>query len=339
MLVSFRMKNALWGAVLIVVALVGLPAAAQAPTPREVLLRSLQQEGQFDYQGTQSTIVKVGAKEHRTDQIVKFKRPNRLRIEYLAPPRLKGDVVLDDGERTRRFVRRLGIVEEGPAIARAFDPKRRRQIARAVRTGQLQLTLAGEDAVAGRRAWVLELTPTDPSRPRRKLWLDEEFGLPLRVVQTGPADRVSDTFFRQITFNQALPESEFADLPAPPGTPSVPRPRGRLVGIGEAERIARENWGRLYRPRKLPPGFTLRAVQVLELQGQPIVHLRYGDGLRGISLFQSAGPAPREPLPILEPIAGRPRPNVLPLTRGRAALLVVGPFRPERLQKFADSLE
>jgi outer membrane lipoprotein-sorting protein len=338
MLVPSRMMNGLQVLAIAAIALKGSPAAAQAPTARDVLLRSLQQEGQYDYQGTQSTIVKNGAKQNQTDQIVTFKRPNQLRIEYLAPPRLRGDVVIDDGVRTRRFAHKLGVVEEGPAVARAFDPKRRRQVARAVATGQLQLAMLDEEIMAGRRAWVLDVTPTDPSRPRRRLWIDTEFGLPLRVLQTGPGERISDTFYRQITFNPILPDGIMV-LPAPPGTPSVQRRKGRLVEIGEAERIAHANWGRLYQPRKLPPGVTLRLVQVLEFEGRPVVHLRYGDGVRGLSLFQSAGPGPKQPLPLQDMAIGRQPPNMIQFTRGRAALLLVGAFRPERLQKFADSVE
>jgi outer membrane lipoprotein-sorting protein len=167
--VSSRMIHCFWGMALAITAVAGTPATAQTPAPREVLLRSLEQEGTFDYAGTQSTLVKNGAKEHQTDQIVQFKHPNQLRIEYLAPPRLRGDVVIDDGVQTRRFVHKLGVIEQGPAVVRAFDPKRRRQIERALRSGQLQVTMVGEEVVAFRRAWVIEVTPANPNRPRRKL--------------------------------------------------------------------------------------------------------------------------------------------------------------------------
>lgn len=344
----------------LLLALLGTGAAGAALDGREVLVRSLEREGQVDYEGLQATVVSWGrGRESRTEQIVKFKRPNRLRIEYLAPPRLKGDVVVDDGTRLRRFVRALGIVEEGPSPPRGFSGRQRPELERALRRGALSVSLEGEETVAGRRAWVVTLAPRAPGRPGRKLWLDQEHGLPLRVRQTGPGGRVTDTFFQRITFGVTLDDREFV-LEAPEGTPVVPRARGRAVSLPEAEKIAEQHWGRLYQIRSLPPGIALRSVRLLELDGKPVLHLRYGNGRRGFSLFQSEGPGPRretlsewaagkEDPP---PTAGRPhppapegrprawgRPLVLELSKGRARLTLIGPPGAARLRALAESIE
>jgi negative regulator of sigma E activity len=254
---------------------------------------------------------------------------------------MRGDVVVDDGARTRRFVRALGVVSEAPPVARGLSRGQRPQIIRAVRRGLLQLSLEGEESVAGRRAWVISLVPAAPERPRRKLWIDQEHGLPLRVQQIGPADRRTDTFFRQISFNPVLSDSDFA-LDVPAGTPVLPRKPGKRITLAEAEQTAREGWGALYQVRRLPPGVTLRAVVRLELDGKPVIHLRYGNGKRGFSLFQSAGPPPRARLESWSAPTASDAPArsvVYQLSRGRARLTLVGPFSSVRLRALADSIQ
>jgi outer membrane lipoprotein-sorting protein len=315
--------------------------AGEAPSAEQVILRSLEQEGQVDYEGLQITLIDRGAREQRTEQVVKFKRPNRLRIEYLEPPRMRGDVVVDDGARTRRFVRALGVVAEVPRESRGLSREQRPQLLRAVRRGALRLALEGEESVAGRRAWVVTLAPTPPQRPRRKLWIDQEHGLPLRVQQIGPGERRTDTYFQRIRFDPVLSDSDFV-LDVPEGTPVLPRKPGRSITLAEAESIAREGWGQFYQVRRLPPGMTLGATIRLELDGKPVIQLRYGDGKRGFSLFQSAGPAPSERLESWSApdAAGTPgRSVVYQFSRGRARLTLVGPYSGVRLRALAEGVE
>jgi outer membrane lipoprotein-sorting protein len=314
---------------------------ADTPTAREVILRAIEESRHVDYEGLQTTVITRGAKGQRTEQIVKFKRPNLLRIEYVAPPRLKGDVVIDDGTRTRRYVHAKGIVVEGPALVGGKKPKNRLQIVRAIRAGKLKVVQEGEETVAGRRAWVVRIAAADPTRPQRHLWIDAEHGLPLRVRVTGPGERVSDTAFHRITFNPEFSAGEF-ELSVPPGTPTVSRPKSRIVTLAEAERIARENWGQLYQIGSLPEGAELVSVHLLEYQGRPVVHLRYRSGKRVLSLFQTAAAGSlatlvQEPMPAVKG-NGR-RPFVLHFTRGRSRLSLVGPFLQPRLQRIADSVQ
>jgi outer membrane lipoprotein-sorting protein len=330
-----------WTAGLAAWVLVTGAACADTPSAREVILRAIEERRSVDYQGVQTTVITRGGKEQRTEQIVKFKRPKLLRIEYLSPPRLDGDVVIDDGSRTRRFVKARGVIVESAGLSGSKPPKSRVQVLRALRSGKLKVVQEGEEIVARRRTWVVSIAPADPARPKRRLWIDAEHGLPLRVLQTGPGDRVSDTAFRQITFNPSLSEEEFV-LSAPPGTPTVHRPRSRIVTLAEAERIARTHWGQLYQITRLPAGAVLRSVHLLDHQGRPVIHLRYAYGKRGISLFQSAGTGSlttlvESPLPA-KGLEGR-QPLVLHFTRGRARLSLVGPFLQPRLQHLADSVE
>jgi hypothetical protein len=254
---------------------------------------------------------------------------------------MRGDIVVDDGTRTRRFVRALGVVADVPRVSRGLSRAQRPQILHALRRGQLRLALEGEEVVAGRRTWMLSLTPAQPGRPRRKLWIDQEFGLPLRVQQEGPGERRTDTYFRRIAFNPPLSESDFV-LEVPEGTPILPRKPGRPIPLAEAERIAREGWGRLYQPVRLPSGMTRRAIVRLELEGKPVIHLRYGNGRLGFSLFQSEGKAPAKRLgswATPDGESGKARSAVYHFSLGRARLTLVGPFSAVRFREIAESVE
>src|SRR5947207_4490957 len=103
------------------------PLSLPAQDAREVLIRSLEQESHVSFAGYQTTVVTDGGKVRRAAQVVKRQAPNKLRIEYLAPQHLKGEVVVDDGTRLRRYIPALRVVEEGPSrLQRSLDRHRDR---------------------------------------------------------------------------------------------------------------------------------------------------------------------------------------------------------------------
>src|SRR5437870_3937227 len=98
-------RASLLGAVLLIVA--PLPISAQ--DARDVMIRSLEQESHLSFEGYQTTFVTDQGRERRTSQVVKRMAPDKLRIEYLAPQRLKGELVVDDGTRFRRYIPALRV--------------------------------------------------------------------------------------------------------------------------------------------------------------------------------------------------------------------------------------
>ena len=106
-----------------------LPAApARAQDAREALIRSIEQESQVSFAGRQTTDVTDRDKTRHAEQVVQRLAPDKLRIEYVAPARLKGELVVDDGQRLRRYIPSLRVVEEGPSqVGRSRQRQRKRE--------------------------------------------------------------------------------------------------------------------------------------------------------------------------------------------------------------------
>src|SRR5437764_11548904 len=104
-------RASLAGAALLLMA----PVSLSAQDARDIMIHSLAQESRVSYAGYQTTVVTEGGKVRRTAQVVKRRAPDKLRIEYLAPQRLRGELVVDDGTHLRRFISALRVVEEGPS--------------------------------------------------------------------------------------------------------------------------------------------------------------------------------------------------------------------------------
>src|SRR5881409_2245120 len=85
-----------------------MPLLAAAPLlaqdARETLLRHLERGGGVTFAGRQTTVVTTDGRTRRTEQVVKRRGTSKLRIEYLAPPRLRGELVVDDGESFRHYI-------------------------------------------------------------------------------------------------------------------------------------------------------------------------------------------------------------------------------------------
>jgi outer membrane lipoprotein-sorting protein len=315
----------------LVLAVICLLVAAPLPAQdgREALIQSLERERLATYAGLQTTTITGGGRTRRTEQVVK-RRPGKLRIEYLAPARLKGGLVVDDGKQFRRYIPSLKVVEEGPSrLQRAL--KRHRQQVRDLRDGKAAATLVGEETLLGRKVTVVTITPSKPDRPTRTLWLDQASGVPLRVVEKGRGGRTSVTTFERIEFKPVLGSAEF-QLPIPAGVTVVPARLGRPISPQQAEQIARRLWGSLPMPGSVPEGYTLTSAHQLHFHKQPVIALRYTRGREALTLFVSgAGGAP-----YVAPV--KPGVNVVQRPMGAVLVTLVGSLPSTELQRITASL-
>jgi outer membrane lipoprotein-sorting protein len=190
-----------------------IAAPLWAQDARDVLLHSLERERAAAYEGLQTTTITDGGKTRRTEQVVKRRPPGKLRIEYLSPPRLKGELVVDDGDRYRHYIPALRVMEDGPSrLQRAMQ--RHQAHLQSLREGRTPVALQGEETLLGRKVDVVTVTPTRPERPTRTLWLDRETGVALKVEEKRHGGRTSVTTFEQIRFNPILGNSGWSRPPA-----------------------------------------------------------------------------------------------------------------------------
>jgi outer membrane lipoprotein-sorting protein len=308
-------------------ALLLLAGPLLAEDAREILIRSLQRERGATYAGRQTTVVTDGGHTRRTEQVVK-RRGGKLRIEYLAPDRLKGELVVDDGRQFRHYVPTLRVMEEGRSRARRAMDRHHEQI-KSLREGSTEVSYRGEETVLGRKVDVIAVQPSKPDRPSRVLWLDRETGVPLRVEEKRRSGRTSVTRFEQIDFSPILGEAEFR-LPVPQGTSVVPSSMGRPISKRRAERLA-QRWGGL--PAFTPPaGYELTSTHQLSFRGRPVVGLRYTKGRDALSVFVSGGGGE----PFAAPVQSRL--NVVQRPVGGMLVTLVGSLPADELQQLLGSV-
>ncbi len=308
--------------------LVAAPLLAQ--DGREVLLRSLERESAATYAGVQTTVVTDAGKVRRTEQVVKRRGLEKLRIEYLAPPRLRGELIVDDGTRFRHYHPALNLMEEGPSRLQRARQRHQERL-KGLRAGNQEVALGGEEILLGRRVTMVAVTPRKPDRPIRTLWLDRETGVPLRIEEKGRGGWTSVTTFTRFTPDPILGDAEFR-LPVPTGARVVPSSLGRPISVQRAERIARQLWGGLPLPASLPAGYSLTSTHELSFRGRPVIALRYTRGRDDLSLFVSGGGGE----PFAAPVQAHL--NVVQRPLGPVLVTVVGSLPPAELQQLLDSV-
>lgn len=207
---------------------------------------------------------------------------DRRRQEFVAPPRMKGDLIVDNGMTLWHFSPRTQKVELSPTRQWADRvPDRLRLLSR-----NYQMKVLGREKVAGRPTHVVELQPTHAGRPSQRLWLDQVHGVPLRVERRSARGQLLErSEFSEIAFPEAMDPAQFQlELPANAAvTTSV-----RLLASGRTFADLPEPLpfpARL--PGFLPAGFEALDVHLFESKGVKSLHCRLSDGLTTLSLFMT----------------------------------------------------
>jgi outer membrane lipoprotein-sorting protein len=134
--------------------------------------------------------------------------PGRLRWDYTAP---KPSVMLIRDGRFARYIPQSKQVFRGPAKGEAdllvgFGPG-------AAGLGQkYQVTLVGEESVAGAAAWMLDLQPRQAGTglfSGIRLWVDKARSIPVQTRLTEPTGDHTTIRFANVVVNGALPGNAF----------------------------------------------------------------------------------------------------------------------------------
>jgi hypothetical protein len=248
-----------------------------------VLLQLLMTRGQAaSYMGEQTTRLLDGAiPESR--QIVKHAGPGRDRIEFLTPPRVQGDVILDI--RGRRFHLRMRPV---PRVVSSEVPPdmnigQARALVAAVRAGKVTVRHVGFDRIAGRIADIVEIKPLADA-PYKRIWVDRASGVRLKHETVDSSGSViASSFFTKIEMNPSLDASDFdpASLTArAPG--ALPANAESVATLAEAQ--ARVSF-RIREP-SMPPPYRLTRIWLVGAGRDRGVTTTYSDGVNTLTLSQ-----------------------------------------------------
>jgi outer membrane lipoprotein-sorting protein len=203
------------------------------------------------------------------------------RLEFQAPPIRQGDVLVDDGSSVWLYhradntaVQTLGrndwMQRNAERMRRDFRPE-----------------VIGTGVVAGRRAWIVQLTPRTGKGVRYKFWIDQATKTRLRRERyTASGQRDQSTTLTNVQFGPVSP-SRFRW--SPPAGAKVTRTTGTLYSnLARAHGAA--SW--LQYPRYMPSGYGFESAVVDAAKGE--AWLRYTNGRKRFSIFQQrvrGGPA------------------------------------------------
>lgn len=231
----------------------------------------------FGSTGSEATIVK---EEHLA--------PNQTHKVYLAPESLYGDsvVVRDNDTLTYDAKRSRVTVSHGPRYGEA------------VANGNLGLLLANyrpvlsaPKIVAGRPTIPCALVNRFTGELVMRLWIDAETRLILQRETYHANGTVGSRLqFEDIRYTAAIPPAVFA-TPVPRGYTMVQSDESGAPSTDVGRTLAAAGFNPAG-PHYLPEGFTLVSADVATLKGIKTLHLLYSDGIRQLSLFETASNSP-----------------------------------------------
>ena len=263
-----------------------LPLWAQFPDAETLLLESLRSPS-ISYEGEVKVTRVFGGKTRVETAHVLFRSPQWSRWEFRSPEGRASRIVVSDGNEQKVLLVRRGVLIKGGAVKSVFKEINEEQEFALLRKNY-SFKVAGQETVAERPVWVLEVTPRASGKLSQRLWIDQEtravlgnqrfgrqdpFRVESRFVRFQPRASVDPGRFRL----EISPEMRVMEPPVDPDF----LPLDQLNRRGE--KMAQF-------PSELPGGYVFESGNIFKLRGQGVRHLRYTDGLSVVSLFETDRP-------------------------------------------------
>jgi len=252
---------------------------------RTVLKNMLEAEGKAVFAAHQVTTLARGP-AMTSEQTVYRAGFKGMRIEYLEPPALKGEVIADDGHVYAHLIPREKVLRVGPSRLKMLQT-RMNEAHTGFKQGALDVSLLGKDRIASRDAYVIQVKPNHPGKhPIRKFWVDSAKWVKLRTEDVGPDGTVlSMSYYTKISFVDRIDPDKFHIEP-PRGIRVVKQPEWKTAPISEIKKIAGFE---VLEPTYLPKGFKAVGASLIPFRRNRMVVIRYSDGVSSLSLFQAPG--------------------------------------------------
>jgi len=302
-----------------------------------VVRNMLDAEGKIAFTAHQVTTI-VRRPSVTSEQLVFRDGYRGMRTEYVAPPKLKGEVMADDGQVSAHLIPYNKVLRLHPSRLMVLR-QRTEQAAQALSKGLLRVELVGKDKIADRTAYVVVVKPRRGDQgPVRKFWVDAEKWVKLKTEDIAPDGTViSNSYYTRIQFVKDIPDSKFRIGP-PPGY-RVERVQGPL-GLLPLEKARKMVKFTIVQPEYLPPGFKLAGAAVEPFRGSHILGLRYTNNVTSFSLFQTPEKSlnPRFMERLHEgPV--RPGKGIYSWRRGTLNLTLIGNLPSDQIKRIADSVK
>ncbi len=216
----------------------------------------------------------------QTKFLVQHGPGGKVRIEYLSPPKMKGELVIDNGQARWYFSPGNGQLDISPSESSLRAPAFFERLLLA----NYRPVFGKDSVIAGRKVRCLDLVPRRSGRFRRRLWLDLATQLPLRVERRNQKGKMLDfSEFTAIEFHP-MPRAGAFDLVLP--SRSHPTTVVGRIAYGKSLSEVRASIDfPAELPAILPSGYEVLDVQVFDVKKVRSLHWRLTDGMNTLSLF------------------------------------------------------
>ena len=292
-----RMVHRVWMFLLLTVLLLSFPmyVTAEAPKAEEIFEKIVQASRTVDFQGNLTLFTQMPMGNPISEAQVIRKAPDKQRIEFTWPNEIRGTGIVINGEQRwpiRDDRERRGRPFLAPPPNRMMDEFPLKQIKHIMQNYDIHVMDGG--IIADRNTYLLEIEPKVTGKPSRKIWVDAEKNVMLKVENYDSQKRLRGFYlYNNIDFDSKIDEAVFRKE-SEAGNGKSQRPgRGREElwnvnqGKPDLDRIRKAARIDVIVPDQLPAGFTLQSIESLSFGERRNVHLRYTDGLATLSVFQS----------------------------------------------------
>lgn len=257
-------------------------AVFAAEKGEDVLRRSLQTPN-TPYHGQMIVTHWYGPHTKSEEVNVRFDPPSTFRWDYISPNGAVIRIIQTDGKTERVYLPDQKKVLTGGA-AKSVEKKISADDEWTLLEKNYFIVLKNPVKLIGRAADVLQLEPKSEGKLRQTLWIDKESGV---ILQNK----------RYRSKGNYVVVSRFIEFDSGKNKTAEPLP----TATGEEDHdfapdfMTRDQWKeKTHRTTSLPDalttGFVFESADTFLVDGRPVDHFRYTDGLTSLSIFQTSKP-------------------------------------------------
>lgn len=265
-----------------------LPVHAESPSYRLMgrLIYHFVIDGRnLNYRGDQMvmTCLRDGGTQTVLRTIV-HSRSGKTLIEDQFPFSKKGSVIVDDGIWMKRWERHSNSVIITRSAHSNLNAKQIQYQIRLIRQNYVVKKLNNQ-VIANRKCYTIELIPKYHPLRIVKVWLDRSNGMPLcHQVNDMSGNTLGLTIFSNIRYVHSVPSKIF-QYRFPDRLTRVNLSKSSIFHtISPICKLVKFN---VTVPVRMPPGFEFEQCELMRLQSESTVCLRYTDGISNITIFES----------------------------------------------------
>lgn len=255
------------------------------PTAVEIFSKAVEAESTVDYVGKQIIIRWHPFGSIAVEERVIHQVPSTHIIELLIP--------IDMGDRNERNRMRRMLPPPTPRKLQDIWETDNQLLLR-----NYTVDVALDEPIAGKSTYLLSINPKVVSRPKKKVWLDAQYYIILRMENYDIKGKLSSLIvYTTIDYDRTSVAQKLKRYQEEQSEREQERESNRArpyrseeTSFAEAEK---QFGGKLPQPSYLPAGFQLQSISVMTFRGKRI-HFQYTDGLTALSLFVSKANAERQ---------------------------------------------